>query len=81
MYNDNTEEHIMSSQAFAVLGGGKIAYVKEIDSEHVHEATTRCGLVEVVSLVSRFGRERAMSDTLACIEAVARDLLEARVPT
>lgn len=37
MYNDNTEEHIMSSQAFAVLGGGKIAYVKEVDSEHVHE--------------------------------------------
>lgn len=36
-----TEEHfekpIMSPQAFAVLGGGKIAYVKPIMSEDVHE--------------------------------------------
>jgi hypothetical protein len=35
-----TNEHIekpMSPQAFAVLGGGKIAYVKPIKSENVHE--------------------------------------------
>jgi glycerate kinase len=33
---------------------------------------------EVVSLVERFGRERALADTLACIEAVAADVLAAR---
>jgi glycerate 2-kinase len=33
---------------------------------------------EIVSLVERFGRERAHEDTLACIEAVAGDVLAAR---
>jgi glycerate kinase len=33
---------------------------------------------EIVSLVERFGRERAHSDTLACIEEVAVDVLAAR---
>ena len=33
--------------------------------------------LEVVSLVDRFGRERAVADTLACIEAVAADVLAA----
>ena len=37
MTNENTEKPIMSTQAFAVLGGGKIAYVKPIKSENVHE--------------------------------------------
>lgn len=37
MTNEHTEKPIMSSQAFAVLGGGKIAYVKPIKSEKVHE--------------------------------------------
>ena len=32
----NIENPIMSPQAFAVLGGGKVAYVKEINSEDVH---------------------------------------------
>jgi hypothetical protein len=32
----NTENPIMSPQAFAVLGGGKVAYVKEVNSEDVH---------------------------------------------
>ena len=31
-----TNEAVMTSQAFAVLGGGKIAYVKPIKSEDVH---------------------------------------------
>ena len=31
-----TNEPMMSTQAFAVLGGGKIAYVKPIKSEDVH---------------------------------------------
>ena len=34
--------------------------------------------LEIVSLVERFGRERAHADTLACIEAVAADVLAAR---
>jgi hypothetical protein len=37
MTNEQTEKPIMSTQAFAVLGGGKIAYVKPIKSENVHE--------------------------------------------
>ena len=34
--------------------------------------------LEIVSLVERFGRERAHADTLACIETVAADVLAAR---
>ncbi|MFZ5692600.1 MAG: DUF1150 family protein [Pseudomonadota bacterium] len=37
MTNEHAEKPIMSPQAFAVLGGGKIAYVKPIKSEKVHE--------------------------------------------
>jgi hypothetical protein len=36
MTNDEVTGNIMSAQAFAVLGGGKIAYVKPIRSEDVH---------------------------------------------
>ncbi len=36
MTNENTEKTLMTPQAFAVLGGGKVAYVKEIASEDVH---------------------------------------------
>ncbi len=34
--NAETNKAVMSEQAFAVLGGGKIAYVKAIRSEDVH---------------------------------------------
>jgi glycerate kinase len=34
--------------------------------------------VEVVSLVARFGEDRARSDTVACIEAAVADVLAAR---
>lgn len=37
MTHEQAEKPIMSPQAFAVLGGGKIAYVKEIRSENVHQ--------------------------------------------
>lgn len=37
MTNEQIDNPIMSPQAFAVLGGGKIAYVKEIKSEDVHD--------------------------------------------
>jgi hypothetical protein len=36
MNNEAITKDIMSAQAFAVLGGGKIAYVKPIRSEDVH---------------------------------------------
>ena len=36
MTNENTEKTLMTPQAFAILGGGKVAYVKEIASEDVH---------------------------------------------
>ncbi len=35
--------------------------------------------VETVSLVERFGRERSMSDTTACIEEAAAEVLAARI--
>lgn len=37
MTENQIEKPIMSTQAFAVLGGGKIAYVKPIKSEDVHD--------------------------------------------
>jgi hypothetical protein len=37
MTHEQIENPIMSPQAFAVLGGGKIAYVKQIKSDDVHE--------------------------------------------
>lgn len=38
MINDPVmNKHSMSDQAFSVLGGGKIAYVKSIRSEDVHD--------------------------------------------
>ena len=37
MTHEQTEKPIMSPQAFAVLGGGKIAYVNQIKSDDVHE--------------------------------------------
>jgi hypothetical protein len=36
--NETTNRHeLMTEQAFAILGGGKIAYVKPIRSEDVHK--------------------------------------------
>jgi hypothetical protein len=35
--NYDAHKPLMSPQAFAVLGGGKIAYVKAIRSEDVHD--------------------------------------------
>ena len=37
MTENEIDKPIMSPQAFAILGGGKIAYVKQIKSEDVHE--------------------------------------------
>lgn len=37
MTENEIETPIMSAQAFAILGGGKIAYVKPIKSEDVHD--------------------------------------------
>jgi hypothetical protein len=37
MTENEIENPIMSTQAFAILGGGKIAYVKAVKSEDVHD--------------------------------------------
>ena len=37
MTNEAANRNPMTSEAFAVLGGGKIAYVKPIRSEDVHK--------------------------------------------
>lgn len=61
------------------LGVPVVAVVgEEIDSEAVHAAVRACGIAEVVSLVERFGRDRAMTDTVACVEQVVAEVLAAR---
>jgi glycerate kinase len=57
----------------APLGVPCVAIVGEV----VDDLDTPGKPLEVVSLVERFGPERAHHDTLACIEAVAADLLGA----
>ncbi|MFP5321093.1 MAG: glycerate kinase [Acidimicrobiia bacterium] len=51
---------------------------EEVDSDEVRRALSTSGVVEVVSLVERFGRERALDDTAACVEAACRTVLAAR---
>lgn len=53
-----------------------VAIVGEID-EGLEAAASQSGLERTVSLVDRWGRERAMEDTLGCIQDVVRDLLAA----
>lgn len=61
------------------LGVPVVAVVgEEVADDEVHAAAERCGIAEVVSLVARFGRERAMADTVACVEQVAAEVLGAR---
>lgn len=63
----------------AELGVPVVAVVgEEVDVDAVHDAARRAGVTEVVSLVARFGRERAMTDTVACIEEAAVEILGAR---
>lgn len=61
------------------LGVPVVAVVgEEIDAEAVHAAVRECGIAEVVSLVARFGRDRAMTDTVVCVEQVVAEVLAAR---
>ena len=65
----------------ADLGVPAVAVVgEEVHSAGVEAAVAGSGLVEVVSLVERFGRERAMADTVACVEEVAGELLARHRP-
>jgi glycerate kinase len=57
----------------APLGVPSVAIVGEV----VDDLDPPGKALEVVSLVDRFGRERALADTLACIEAVAAEVLAA----
>jgi glycerate kinase len=61
------------------LGVPVVAVVgEEVDAEAVHTAVRECGIAEVVSLVERFGRDRAMTDTVACVEQAVAEVLAAR---
>ncbi|HEY1117163.1 MAG TPA: hypothetical protein VGE43_05635, partial [Acidimicrobiales bacterium] len=51
---------------------------EEVHDDAVHDAARAAGITEVVSLVERFGRERAMTDTVACIEAAVVGVLADR---
>jgi len=58
------------------LGVPVVAIVgEEVDSDEVRAAVHRSGIAEVVSLVERFGRERAVGDTAACVEEAAAEVL------
>jgi len=58
------------------LGVPVVAIVgEEVDSDEVRAAVDRSGIAEVVSLVERFGRERAVGDTAACVEEAAAEVL------
>jgi glycerate kinase len=63
----------------ASLGVPAVAVVgEEVHDDAVHDAARAAGITEVVSLVERFGRERAMTDTVACIEAAVVGVLADR---
>jgi glycerate kinase len=77
-----TAEGFLDEQSFdgKVVGGvadlahGAGVACAAIVGEILPDVTIPAGL-EVVSLVERFGHERATGDTIACIEAVAADLI------
>lgn len=61
------------------LGVPVVAIVgEEVDDEAVHAAARGRGIAEVISLVERFGRDRAITDTVACIEQAAAEVLAGR---
>jgi len=65
----------------ADLGVPVVAIVgEEVDSDEVRGAVARSGIAEVVSLVERFGRERAMVDIVACVEEAAAAALSRHRP-
>jgi glycerate kinase len=58
------------------LGVPVVAVVgEEVHSDDVGAAAALAGVAEVVSLVERFGRERAMTETTACVEEAVAELL------
>lgn len=63
----------------ADLGVPVVAVVgEEVDSDEVRDAAARSGLEQVISLVERCGRERALGDAVGCVEELAAELLGAR---
>jgi glycerate 2-kinase len=63
----------------ADLGVPVVAVVgEEVDSDEVRDAVARSGIDEVVSLVGRCGRDRALGDAVGCVEELAAELLAAR---
>ncbi len=62
------------------LGVPVVTIVGEVvHSEAVQDLIGQSGLAEVISLVERFGRERAMADPAGCVEDVVGDVLANRV--
>ena len=69
-------EPVMTPQAFAVLGGGKIAYVKPINSEDVHslypEAPAMQPGIRLFALHAADGTPILVTDTREAAVANAR---------
>jgi len=67
------------AEVAAALGVPVVAVVgEEVHSEEVRAGVARTGIEQVVSLVDRAGRERALGDTARCVEEAVAEVLGTR---
>jgi len=67
------------AEVAGALGVPVVAVVgEEVHSDEVRADVERVGIDEVVSLVERFGRDRALTDAIGCVEEVVAQVLGRR---
>jgi hypothetical protein len=73
----NQNEHVLTPEAFAVLGGGEVAYVREIDSEQVKSLFPQAPLIapgmKLFSLHAADGTPIIVTDSREAAIANARE--------
>lgn len=73
----NSNEHILTPEAFAVLGGGRVAYVREIKSEEVKTLFPQAPLMapgmKLFSLHAADGTPIIVTDSREAAVANARE--------
>jgi hypothetical protein len=73
----NQNEHVLTPEAFAVLGGGEVAYVREIDSEQVKSLFPQAPLIapgmKLFSLHAADGTPIIVTDSREAAVANARE--------
>jgi hypothetical protein len=73
----NQNEHVLTPEAFAVLGGGQVAYVREIDSEQVKSLFPQAPLIapgmKLFSLHAADGTPIIVTDSREAAVANARE--------